>query len=351
MKLSIIVPVYKVEKYLHECVESILNQDFKDFELILVDDGSPDECGNLCDEYATRDRRVWVVHKSNGGLSSARNAGLDIATGEYIAFVDADDYVAPNYYSLAMQAFQQEPDLDMVEMPVVVYFNQPQKKIYSPAIQNTVRGKENIFATWIKNKGYLHAYSCNKVCRRGLYDNLRFPVGVCFEDTYTTPRLLEQCQAIRYIPYNGKKKNSSSEEKTGAYYYRQRKDSITTATSYPGFKDAMTHHLALFEQTKIPQLEKKTRNAYFLHLVNFYISMLRCKEASSKENIPFARECMTRLKKFRFRWISLLRTKLSLRTKLKNIPLALFGPEWHCFLYTGKWIKPITTEQPNQSNS
>lgn len=349
MKLSIIVPVYNVEKYLHECIESILSQEFKDFELILVDDGSPDDCGNICDEYATSDRRVWVVHKSNGGLSSARNAGLDIATGEYIAFVDADDFIAPNFYSRAMQAIRQEPDLDLVEMPVVVYFNRPDKKIYSPSVTETVRGKDNIFATWIKNKGYLHAYSWNKICRKSLYDNLRFPVGVNFEDTYTTPQLLEQCQAIRYIPYLNDKSQTIGAMQTGAYYYRQRKSSITTATSYPGFKDAMTHHLELFARTRMPLLKKKTRNIYYLHLMNFFITMLRCEEATQSENLPFAEECMKQLKGFRFRMISLLKAKLSLRTKLKNLPLALFGPEFHCFLYTGKWIKSIPSEQTNEA--
>lgn len=96
--LSIIVPVYKVEPYLHRCVDSILAQTFTDFELILVDDGSPDNCGAICDEYAAKDSRILVIHKENGGLSDARNAGLDIAKGEYIGFVDSDDYISPQMY-------------------------------------------------------------------------------------------------------------------------------------------------------------------------------------------------------------------------------------------------------------
>ena len=91
--ISVIVPVYKVEKYLHRCIDSVLAQTFTDFELILVDDGSPDNCGKICDEYAEKDERIHVIHKENGGLSSARNAGLDIATGDYIVFIDSDDYV------------------------------------------------------------------------------------------------------------------------------------------------------------------------------------------------------------------------------------------------------------------
>ena len=95
--ISVIVPVYKVEKNIHRCVDSILGQTYADFELILVDDGSPDNCGAICDEYAAKDSRVVVIHQKNGGLSSARNAGIDIATGAYISFVDSDDYIYPNY--------------------------------------------------------------------------------------------------------------------------------------------------------------------------------------------------------------------------------------------------------------
>ena len=95
-KVSIIVPIYNVEKYLHRCVDSIINQSHKDLEIILVDDESPDKCPEMCDEYAKQDSRVKVIHKKNGGLGYARNSGLEIATGEYVAFIDSDDYVEPD---------------------------------------------------------------------------------------------------------------------------------------------------------------------------------------------------------------------------------------------------------------
>ena len=91
--VSVIVPVYKVERYIRKCIDSILKQSFTDFELILVDDGSPDKCGKICDEYAAKDKRIKVIHKKNGGLSDARNAGLDYATGGYICFIDSDDWI------------------------------------------------------------------------------------------------------------------------------------------------------------------------------------------------------------------------------------------------------------------
>lgn len=112
-KISIIVPVYKVEKYLHRCIDSILSQSFTDFELILVDDGSPDNCGKICDEYAQKDSRVRVFHKSNGGVSSARNLGLDNATGEWIAFIDSDDYVDVDYLA-ELISYTQKYETDYV---------------------------------------------------------------------------------------------------------------------------------------------------------------------------------------------------------------------------------------------
>ena len=99
-KISIIVPIYNVEKYLDKCIKSILNQSFEDFELILVNDGSTDSCGVICDKYKKLDGRITVIHKANGGLSSARNAGIDIARGEYIGFVDSDDYIHEKMYEI-----------------------------------------------------------------------------------------------------------------------------------------------------------------------------------------------------------------------------------------------------------
>lgn len=112
-KISVIVPVYKVEEYLHRCIDSTLSQSFTDFELILVDDGSPDNCGKICDEYATKDNRIRVFHKPNGGVSSARNLGLDNAQGEWIAFIDSDDYIDVNYLA-ELVSYSQKYETDYV---------------------------------------------------------------------------------------------------------------------------------------------------------------------------------------------------------------------------------------------
>ena len=106
--VSVIVPIYNVEKYLRKCVDSILNQTYKNLEIILVDDGSPDNCGNICDEYALSDSRIRIIHKKNGGLSDARNAGLDIARGNYILFVDSDDYIDETMVEKLYEALEKE---------------------------------------------------------------------------------------------------------------------------------------------------------------------------------------------------------------------------------------------------
>ena len=112
-KISIIVPVYKVEKYIGECIESILNQTFTNFELILVDDGSPDKSGDICDNYARKDSRIKAFHKKNGGVSSARNYGIEHATGEWLCFVDSDDTIEKNYIESLVKGFELSKDVDL----------------------------------------------------------------------------------------------------------------------------------------------------------------------------------------------------------------------------------------------
>lgn len=112
-KLSVIVPIYNVEKFLRRCIDSIINQSYSNLEIILVDDGSPDNCGKICDEYAALDNRIKVIHQANGGLSAARNIGIDSATGEYVAFIDSDDYIASNMYD-EMISLMETNDLDII---------------------------------------------------------------------------------------------------------------------------------------------------------------------------------------------------------------------------------------------
>ena len=146
--ISVIVPVYKVEKYIHKCVDSILTQTFPDFELFLVDDGSPDNCGKICDEYAEKDNRVIVIHKENGGLSDARNVAIDRAKGDYLTFIDSDDYVSENHLETMYNALT-ETDSDIAIANITSFSEDKYNdEFYRPVkTRKMLQGKEAVFST------------------------------------------------------------------------------------------------------------------------------------------------------------------------------------------------------------
>lgn len=191
--ISVIVPVYKVEPYLHRCVDSILEQTFSDFELILVDDGSPDNCGAICDEYAAKDSRVHVIHQQNGGLSAARNAGIDWAFSRsdstWLSFIDSDDSVLPDYLSrMYTSAAEQDADLCICDFQTVLpdgEIAQDEVGIPSRVDSGTALLKENIiYSNW------RFVIACSKLYRKQLFAKLRFPVGYIHEDEAIIHRVL-----------------------------------------------------------------------------------------------------------------------------------------------------------------
>lgn len=188
VKLSVIIPVYRVEATLDRCVGSVLRQPVADMEVILVDDGSPDRCPQLCDEWGVRDSRILVIHKANGGLSDARNAGLDRATGDYITFVDSDDFLDDDTYPALLEMAD---GADILE--------------YSIADRFTLadRSYDNVNDYWLESQAYAHTYACNKIYRRGLFDGIRFPKGRVFEDAYTFPLLLKAAHTVRTTSRKG----------------------------------------------------------------------------------------------------------------------------------------------------
>lgn len=215
-KISIIVPIYKVEKYLNRCIDSILSQSYENIEVILVDDGSPDNCGKICDEYQLKDKRIKVIHKINGGLSSARNSGLDIATGDYIGFVDSDDWIEPKMYeTLIENAIKYDAQ---ISVGGVVDLLEEGNKYTS--IKSTFNGNIDIQCLnkeQAMKKFFLESWSAwDKIYKREVHENIRFPEGEINEDEAIAINLLENCEKIVYtneIFYN----------------YIKRKDSITTS--------------------------------------------------------------------------------------------------------------------------
>ncbi len=190
-KISVIVPIYKVESFLRKCINSILDQTYSNLEIILVDDGSPDKCGEICDRYAKQDSRIRVIHKTNGGLSDARNAALDIATGEYIGFVDSDDWIAPDMYEYLLNgALKYQKDISMCEYYNVYKKDEIATRRYEDEIFDTKSAMEALFRLRIGN------YAWNKLFKRELWLDIRFPVGKNYEDVLTFYRILEKSNGI-----------------------------------------------------------------------------------------------------------------------------------------------------------
>lgn len=208
--LSIIVPVYNVENYLQKCIDSILAQTFTDFELILVDDGSPDNCPALCDAAAAKDARIRVLHQKNGGLSAARNAGLDVARGEWIGFVDSDDYIAPEMYETLYKAVQSTgADLALCDYVKVDETGALCTQTHVAVPQKSLTGRE------LLQKAYWTTVqiACNKLYHRTIFAQLRYPVGKLNEDFFVIPEICLNTQKAVVVP-------------DVLYYYVQRGDSI-----------------------------------------------------------------------------------------------------------------------------
>ncbi|PEL07026.1 glycosyltransferase [Bacillus sp. AFS017336] len=194
-KISIIVPVYKVEPYIHKCVDSILAQTLTDFELILVDDGSPDQCGIICDEYAKKDDRIKVIHKINGGQASARNAALNIAKGAYIGFVDSDDWIEPDMYDLLYNICI-ENECDIANCTSIVHYND--KIIVNESQPLTIHSRNQAMKALFEGVLYDEVV-WSKLIKRELLENLRFPEGVMYEDTAFTYKVINESEKVCYI--------------------------------------------------------------------------------------------------------------------------------------------------------
>lgn len=186
MSLSVVIPVYKAEQTLDRCLNSVLSQDIDDMEVIVVDDGSPDNCPEMCDRWAQQDSRVHVIHKQNGGLSDARNVGIEAAKGDYITFVDSDDYLAEGIYNKMLGIIGKNPDIDIMEFSI--------KCIGIDKIDINYQDRTFLSAReyWQETRAWNHAYACNKIIRRVFLGNTRFPVGRLYEDLLVLPDLLLQ---------------------------------------------------------------------------------------------------------------------------------------------------------------
>ena len=223
--ISVIVPVYNVEAFIDKCLNSILSQTYKNIEVVLVDDGSTDNSGKKCDEYVKKDSRVKVIHKSNGGLSSARNTGIDNSSGSFLSFIDSDDYIDSNMLEILYNGcVNNNCDIGIINKVRVDEFD---NKKYDTAIveEKKVKSEEALKLLLLSDPS-----ACNKIYRRDLFNKIEFPIGKLYEDILTIPYLLMESKNIYLNPNFG-------------YYYFQRSNSIVNSKFKPQKMDYLFNSL------------------------------------------------------------------------------------------------------------
>ena len=194
-KISVIVPVYNVEKYINRCVDSIINQTYKNLEIILVDDGSPDNCGKICDEYAKKDGRIKVVHKENGGVSSARNIGLDIATGDYIGFIDSDDYIELDMFECLVNSIIKY-NLDICECNFII--EEKNNISYVKCKYENILENRDIIKNYLSDN--IRPETCNKLYKKEFFDDIRFDTTMILgEDAFINYQIMKRAMKIYNI--------------------------------------------------------------------------------------------------------------------------------------------------------
>ena len=281
-KINVIVPIYKVEPYLRRCIDSLLAQTYKDFQIILVDDGSPDKCGQICDEYAEKHNNIRVIHKENGGLSSARNAGIDLSlaesNSEWLTFVDSDDYLHPRYLEI-LYSTAKEND---VKISACAYRVTDGTKTSDETLTDeaVLRDPE---AFWCRTRGYAVVAVC-KLYKKELFDSTRYPLGKLHEDEFTTHKLLFSCEKIAYNP-------------SKLYSYYQNNEGITKSTWSPKRLDgieAIESQIEFFKEKGFKTAYKKSFFA-LANLIRYHLE----KELESENCSEYADIIKEQRKKLR----------------------------------------------------
>ncbi|MBO5910273.1 MAG: glycosyltransferase family 2 protein, partial [Clostridia bacterium] len=217
--ISIIVPIYNVQEFLPQCIDSILKQTYKNIEIILVDDGSPDDCGKICDEYQTKDNRIKVIHKPNGGLSDARNVGIENCVGQYICFVDSDDILHKDYVMCQYQQITStNSDISICQYSNFIQDHEVNELDSKNVTIEKLNNHELISKLFVKNNiNFICA--CTKMYKSSLFNTLRFDVGRLHEDEFIIYKIFNICE--RAVVIN-----------LPLYFYRGRQGSITKARNF-----------------------------------------------------------------------------------------------------------------------
>ncbi len=302
--LSVIIPVYNVEAYLGSCIQSILNQTFSAFELILVDDGSSDASGPLCDALAATDARIRVIHKGHGGTSSARNAGIACALGEYIGFVDGDDWIEPDMYRV-LYSNSVTYDADLSACGFVKIYNYDGIRFHSPETVPLCYTPAEALRVMFR-KDHMRYSACNKLFRRQLFDTVRYPEGQIMEDKGTTYKLI--CKSNRVVWCASPK-----------YHYFMRHDSIMHDTPSERYRDLFTVNEALlgFIKPNYPALTGLAGASYATECLNL---LLKMKKSRSYNRAVFEK-CMTVIRQNRMNCLTAKDTDFGTRLLLLLAPL------------------------------
>lgn len=267
IKLSVIVPIYNVESYLDDCILSILKQTYPFFELILIDDGSTDGSGKICDKYQKNDHRIIVVHKTNGGLSSARNEGLRISTGKYISFIDSDDYIDENTFLSMLNFFKENIDIVCCGR----YRDYKGKKIAEHIVNDSCVLSKKDAVKEILCQGMIDVSCCDKIFRAELLKGIRFKEGVINEDLMFVFASIAASRCIYYVnkPY---------------YNYRVRENSITTLPTYNDKSIAYYDNLMELKELLIANslFVGADYSVYSAYVYQVLMSMIECTKDNGK---------------------------------------------------------------------
>lgn len=314
MKLSIIVPVYNVAPYLRKCVDSLITQDISDYEIILVDDGSPDECPQICDQYAERYSNIKVIHQANAGLSAARNSGIKVATGDYIMFVDSDDYLQPNTLGALMEQVERE-NLDVLRFN---YQNvNEQYEVFLPFkdAKRDVDYSEDVVdgETFLNKRLGPACYAVMFIVRREIVLQEQFTPNIYFEDTDWTPRMLINAQRVASTPMV-------------VYNYLWRQGSITLPTEPQKREKVLRDKMSLLYGFK-KQMQLVKDPVWFVWMTSFntmtILNMLAALPSSERK---------TYLQELKSLGIFPLYTKKEKGIKRIKIQIANISPALYCIL-------------------
>lgn len=307
--VSVIVPIFKVEQFLTRCIESILSQTYQNMEIILVDDGSPDQCPEICDTYARMDSRIQVIHKENGGLSDARNVGIEKAKGDYLCFVDSDDYIEPTMLEqMVAEAKKSGVKLVIANFKAVDENGYQVFESEQSPIHNGIFTAEELLPKLYQKLGWYYIVAWNKLYHCSLFDKIRFPVGKIHEDEYIVAQMMWKARKIACI---------DSEEYIYTY---QRKGSIMDSRQVKSQCDWLEALYQRFEFCKKEAVLRKftaeTRAVYFRELNNYFLNPELVEKSKREQRKKAKRQYASMDGKTKTEWVNWLLFLIS--PKLEN---------------------------------